>query len=313
MAVWITGARGFIGRYVARACAKAGHSVAGLGHGAWPDAQREAWGVGEWRNGDISFANLDALASSLGTPELLVHLAGGSAVGPSFMQPAEDFRRSVLASSELAEWLRQRAPHTRLVMASSAAVYGGGHSGPITEAAPCTPYSPYGYHKRMAELVFESAARNFGLRMAVVRLFSVYGPGLRKQLLWDASARLAQRPAALKLGGHGSEQRDWLHVEDAADLLLRAAEVADANCLVFNGGTGFGTRIDDIAAALAEEWGLPRLPLAFSGVSRAGDPVSLVADTVRAQALGWQPQMNWRAGVAEYVRWYRSAAQEPQA
>lgn len=304
MKVWITGARGFVGRHAASACAARGMVVGGLGHGAWPQAAHQRLGISHWMNGDITLANLDNLAASIGAPDLVLHLAGGSAVGPSFAQPMEDFRRSVASATELAEWLRLRSPSTRLAMASSAAVYGAGHEGAISETAPCRPFSPYGYHKRMAELVFESYARSFGLSVALVRYFSVYGPGLRKQLLWDCCTRLSEQPVHLSLGGHGQERRDWLHVADAADLLVRAAHAADASCRVYNGGTGTATTIRHVAEHLCFAWGRVGLPLAFSGQSRPGDPEQLVADTAAARSIGWQPSTAWREGLEEYVRWF---------
>jgi UDP-glucose 4-epimerase len=305
MIALITGARGFIGRHVARHFAANGQTVVGLGHGAWLESARRQWGVSEWQNGEISSANLDALSALVGVPDIVIHLAGGSAVGPSFAQPAEDFHRSVMAASELAEWLRLRAPAARLVMASSAAVYGAGHAGPIAESARCAPYSPYGFHKRMAELSLESYARNFGLRVAIVRLFSVYGPGLRKQLLWDACTSLAQGATRLKLGGTGEELRDWLHVDDVARLMLWAAERANNSAEIFNGGTGVATPVRDIAQRLCLAWG-SGCAAEFSGQARPGDPVRLVADVARVRAAGFVPAREWGAGLDEYVAWFRA-------
>lgn len=305
MIILVTGARGFIGRHVSRHAADNGHVVAGLGHGAWPEAAHRKWGVAEWRNGEISPANLDALSAAVGLPDIVIHLAGGSAVGPSFAQPAEDFSRSVVAASELLEWVRLRAPQARLVMASSAAVYGAGHDGLIPESAVCTPYSPYGYHKRMAEMLLESYARNFGLRVAIVRLFSVYGPGLRKQLLWDACTRLAAGEKVLALGGTGDELRDWLHVDDVARLMQWAADRASPEALVFNGGTGRATSVRKIAARLCSAWG-EGCTATFSGSARLGDPVKLVADVTQVQAAGFQPERRWEHGIDSYVAWFRA-------
>jgi UDP-glucose 4-epimerase len=305
MVVLITGARGFIGQYVARAFADQGYVVAGLGHGAWLEADHQRGGVSEWRKGEVSHANLDALANAVGLPDVVIHLAGGSAVGPSFAQPGEDFHRSVVAASALAEWLRLRAPEAKLVMASSAAVYGAGHNDPIAEAAASTPYSPYGFHKRMAELLLESYARNFGLRVAIVRLFSVYGPGLRKQLLWDACTRLAQGAKVLALGGTGAELRDWINVTDVAQLMLCAADRANQEAIVINGGTGVATPVIDIAQQICAAWGAGRT-VEFSGSARAGDPFRLVADVARAQALGFTPGVSWQQGIDDYVAWFRS-------
>lgn len=306
MSIWVTGARGFIGRHVARLLARDGWPVVGLGHGAWPEAGYRAWGLVDWLNGEVSHPNLDALAGRHGQPEGVIHLAGGSSVGPSFAAPAEDFRRSVAGAADLAEWLRLRAPATPVVLASSAAVYGAGHATPIPEDTSCQPYSPYGFHKRMAELAFESYARNFGLKVAIVRMFSVYGPELRKQLLWDACSRLAGGQSRLTLGGSGEETRDWLHVEDAARLLVLALAQAAPDCVVLNGGTGRAVSVRDIATRLCECWG-GGVEAVFSGVSRAGDPAYLVADTARLRALGFDTPRDWRAGLADYVDWFRSA------
>jgi UDP-glucose 4-epimerase len=307
MKVWVTGARGFIGRHAARAFADAGHDVAGLGHGAWPLAEHQRCGLSEWRNGAVSHANLDNLAAHLGPPDAVVHLAGGSAVGPSYVQPAEDLRRSVGAAADLAEWLRLHAPQAALVMASSAAVYGAAHCTPISETAVCAPFSPYGFHKRMAELVLESYARNFGLRVAVVRFFSVYGPGLKKQLLWDTCVQLAGPCRALQLGGSGDELRDWLHVHDAARLLLLAAKNAAHEPWVVNGGTGVATSVRQIAGSLTQAMG-SAVPLRFNGQSRNGDPQRLVADVSKLQAAGFVPQRAWPEAVADYAAWFCQAS-----
>jgi len=153
--------------------------------------------------------------------------------------------------------------------------------------------------------VLHSYARNFGLRVAVVRLFSVYGPGLRKQLLWDVCGRLAAGADVLELGGTGAELRDWFHVEDAARLICLAAERAASEPLLVNGGTGVAVPVRDIAQGLVEAMGRP-VPVRFSGQSRHGDPERLVADTQRMQALGFAPQRGWREGLAEFAAWYQS-------
>jgi UDP-glucose 4-epimerase len=122
--------------------------------------------------------------------------------------PLEDFRRSVDTSARLFEWVRVNAPHTKIVCVSSAAVYGADHSGPIPETAPLSPYSPYGCHKAMMEMLCQSYVRNYGMRITIGRLFSVYGAGLEKQLLWDLCCKLRGNPGVVTLGGTGQELRD---------------------------------------------------------------------------------------------------------
>src|SRR6516162_4694928 len=184
MTVWITGAHGFIGRYLVRELADRGETVHGVGHGAFDEPDRCRLGLRTWFNGEIDAANLNALAAAHGRPSKVFHLAGGSSVRLSIERPFEDFSRTVTSTARLLEWLRGFAPQCRLIVASSAAVYGANHVGPISEDATLTPMSPYGEHKLMMEQLCRSYARSFGIGCAVVRLFSVYGPNLRKQLLW---------------------------------------------------------------------------------------------------------------------------------
>ncbi len=301
----ITGARGFVGRHLARALHQHGTQVCGIGHGAWAESERVAWGVDYWLNGDVTKHNLDIIQSNMGSPSVVFHLAGGSSVGPSLLAPQEDFRRSVLSAAELLEWARLAAPEVRLVLASSAAVYGAGHSQAIRETDALAPYSPYGYHKRIAEELFESYGKNFGLHVAVVRLFSVYGSELRKQLLWDSCGRLAGDAARLELGGTGNEMRDWLHISDAVELLRIATSHARPDGFIVNGGTGAAITVRAVAEQLCTVWGMGT-QWSFSGKSRQGDPQYLVADVALARSLGFVPKMNFQAGIADYVNWFKS-------
>jgi UDP-glucose 4-epimerase len=303
-AIWITGAHGFIGHHVVQHLSKQGCLVIGVGHGAWIKHEYEAWGLTGWLNGDISFANLDVLAKQFGEPDGIIHLAGGSSVGSSLTSPAEDFRRTVIGTADLVEWVRLHAPRASLVMSSSAAVYGSHNAQLLKETMPCNPFSPYGYHKRMAELSLESYALNFGLNIANVRLFSIYGVGLKKQLLWDCCTKLAQGKGLLTLGGNGDELRDWLHVHDAVSLLFSALNYANTDAPVINGGTGIAIPVREIAEHLIKCWGGEQM-LYFSGLARHGDPQSLVADVTLSKSWNWDPKFDWKVGLAEYVAWFK--------
>lgn len=303
MNIFITGARGFIGKYAAALFAANGCSVYGLGHGHWAESEYVRCGLKSWLNGDVNISNLTSLSSKFGMPDLVIHLAGGSAVGPSFSAPNEDFKRSVLAASELVEWIRTFCPSTRLVMASSAAVYGAGHKTLIKVGSLCEPYSPYGYHKRISELILESSAKNFGLNICVVRLFSIYGNGLKKQLLWDLCNK-ASLGGRVSLSGTGHESRDWLHVTDAVRLLYKISISGFYGFNVFNGATGASVSVSEIAYRVIGNFNVREI--SFSGEKRSGDPEYLVGDTSCSIGLNFKPEISWINGVDEYVSWYKS-------
>ncbi|MFB6451668.1 NAD-dependent epimerase/dehydratase family protein [Bradyrhizobium tunisiense] len=305
MTIWVTGANGFIGRYLTRALADAGHAVSGIGHGTLGEPDRQRLGIRQWLNGEIEAANLHALAAQTGVPTVTFHLAGGSSVGTSITQPYEDFSRTVVATARLLDWMRTTAPECRLVIVSSAAVYGAAHEGSISESAATEPMSPYGEHKLMIEHLCRSYATTFGLSSTIVRLFSVYGANLRKQLLWDLCVRLRGGASSLTLGGTGRERRDWTEVRDVVRLLVRVGSNSPVRPVeILNGGSGVATAVADIAQSVVDNWDR-RIHVEFSGAVRTGDPFSLVADPARLNALHFEWSIPYREGIAEYVAWFK--------
>lgn len=304
--IWVTGARGAIGREVVRAAQSRGWRVAGLGHGAW-SGDNDLPPIHHWLTGDVDGDNLSALVRSSGPPDVIVHLAGGSAVGPSLSQPGEDFRRTVVSAQALFEWARTTAPDVRIALASTAAVYGAGHAQPIAETAPIAPMSPYGAHKAMVEMLARSTAMAFGLRIAIVRLFSVYGPGLRKQIVWDLATRLVSGERRIVLSGTGEEQRDFVEIGDAAAMLLAAADLADRSVPTLNGTSGRGTRIADLAARMAMRF--DGADIKFSGERRAGDPVMLVGDATRTRGAGLSADTSLDVGLGRTLDWIEAQPQ----
>jgi UDP-glucose 4-epimerase len=305
--ILITGAHGFIGRHLAYSLAEAGHRVCGIGHGTWPQFEAEASGISDWVNSSITPSNLRQLQQMAGTPDVVYHLAGGSSVGVAVANPLEDFSRTVATTAELLDWMRLDAPEARIVAVSSAAVYGAGHAGRIAEQATLNPYSPYGHHKRLMEELCRSYAASYGTKVVVARLFSVFGSGLKKQLLWDLCTRLAAGADPLTLGGSGEELRDWTDVRDVVRALALLETTASANVPVFNVGTGRATPVREIAALLATHWANGKEPaaLSFSGQTRKGDPFSLVADPTSMKALEFEWRVGLDQGLADYVNWFR--------
>jgi len=305
MSIWVTGAKGFVGGYLARELANAGHEVHGIGHGALEDPDKRRLGLQIWINGEIDATNLNALAIRSGLPTTVFHLAGGSSVGLSISQPYEDFFRTVVSTARLLDWLRSSAPECRLISVSSAAVYGANHEGPISENGATLPMSPYGQHKLMMEQMCRSYAVTFGIRSTVARLFSVYGPYLRKQLLWDLCSRLRSGEQTLVLGGTGAEMRDWTDVRDVDRFLVKLDDNPQLKPFqIINAGSGFGTTVAEIAEMLAKNWG-GDIGVKFSGVVRAGDPFSLVADSEWVHATGFAWQIPVAKGLSDYVCWFK--------
>lgn len=301
----VTGARGFIGRHTSRVLARQGFTVVGMGHGHWTAGDAREFGVDHWVDADITLDTLNRLALP-GSVDCVVHCAGSGAVSYSYAQPWEDFQRTTVTTAAVLEWIRmQAAPRPRLVFASSAAVYGDQGDTDSMETSIRSPISPYGFHKLSAEMLCESFSRFFEVPVSIVRLFSVYGEGLRKQLLWDAVNKF--RRGQTEFFGTGNELRDWIHVEDAAHLLALAGHVKQSHFEIYNGGFEHATTrqvLGSLASALGNV-----VCVNFNGEIHQGNPRRLTADCGHtARLLGWAPTVRLADGLQRYVNWFQEQA-----
>lgn len=294
-AVLITGVNGFLGQCIAAAFESAGWRVAGIDISEQPSRALAAYRQTTLPDG--------GLASFIGAvaPDLVVHCAGRASVGASVKEPGPDYWAGPPALFSVLEAIRTQAPQCKLVLLSSAAVYGSPARMPVSEEAAPAPISPYGFHKWQCELLCREFSSIYGVRTAAVRVFSAYGEGLRRQVLWDVCTQLL-RDGRLDLRGTGEETRDFVHGQDVARGVLLVARAAEMNGEVYNLATGRATRIRDLAALAARGLGVNVTP-SFDGVVPAGDPPNWQADMRKMSGLGFRAALRLEEGVARYARW----------
>jgi len=297
--ILVAGGNGFVGRNTCRAFKSAGFEVLAIGHGTFEPGQCDKWGIDHWVSADITLDNLLALKI---VPTVIVNCSGSGSVGFSFQNPTEDFNKTVSSTMALLEFVRQKAPAAKFIQLSSPAVCGDHEDSPIKITDSLEPISPYGFHKKMAEDACIFYNRMSGLDISIIRFFSLYGPGLKKQLFWDAYGKMRSNLSVIEFFGTGKETRDWLYIDDAVDLILKVVQLKSPKVQMFNGAWGQRCSIRETLACFFDVVGA-KADLKFNGEGRPGDPKFYWAEISDTLKLGWSPSITLKQGIQKYVAW----------
>jgi UDP-glucose 4-epimerase len=233
--------------------------------------------------------------------DFCINCSGAASVPDSLKHPLRDFSLNTFNVIKLLDAIRKHAPHCRFVNLSSAAVYGSPTSLPVAETALNQPISPYGQHKLMAEDLCREYYEYFGVSSCSLRIFSAYGPGLRKQLLWDIFQKTFQTDS-IRLFGTGKESRDFIFITDIVRAIVLVMERGEFDARTYNLASGTETTVQELVSELLPALGYTGNYL-FSGSNRSGDPINWRADVNRLRSLGFVPEVTVQEGVKHYVKW----------
>jgi len=285
MMVVVTGAAGYIGGEISLLLQDAGHTVIGIDRRPCPAHLGDVFGqfVQADFDSDESYRELIKFQ-----PEVVVHCAGTSLVGPSMKHPSDYYHNNVVKTLNLLNIMHNALPRTRLIFSSSAAVYGEPVMNPCHEVDPREPVSSYGESKLMIEQILASYHRAYGLDYVAFRYFNACGA--------DSQGRHGQEPGAthiiarvlesirdsqeFTLNGidyptpDGTCVRDYVHVEDIARAHVLALD-RRVEPGVYNLGTSQGISNREIIDTAQQVTG--SAVVIRVGDRRAGDPPMLTA------------------------------------
>lgn len=306
MKILVTGGAGYIGSHVLRALTSAGFDPVAL--------DDMSFGVSK-RLGDTPLVQMD-LASAGAKNELVpifkdqeitgvIHLAARKSVAESVAQPEYYYQQNVGAMLNLLAAM-QEAGVMNLVFSSSAATYGAPAEAQVSEDYVCQPINPYGETKLIGEWMVANAVKAWGLNGVCLRYFNVAGAGYDD--LGDTSVanlipiaiNAYKNKTPVQVFGtdwptpDGSCVRDYIHVADLAEAHISALNYLKEQKreeLVFNVGTGKGSSVLEVLAALSQVVG-EEVQVNHAN-RRPGDPAALSADVAKiASVLGWQAKHN---------------------
>jgi dTDP-glucose 4,6-dehydratase/UDP-glucose 4-epimerase len=235
--------------------------------------------------------------------DVFINCAGASNVPASFENPNVDIKKNTMLVQELLEVIRTSDNRSiKFINLSSAAVYGNPQQLPISESNQCNPISPYGYHKKMAEKLLIEYSQCFGLNSLSLRIFSAYGVGQRKMLLWDLHQKILNSNGEITLFGTGNESRDFIHTEDIYRQLILAIENSKFDGEAVNVGNGKEVYTKDIVE-IYKKYYPKSFSYQFNGENRPGDPLNWCADISIMRNWGYRNEIEIEQGIENYINW----------
>lgn len=253
--------------------------------------------------GDITDRDLvrRVLAQAFDT---VFHLAAESHVDRSIYDATPFVRTNVLGTQVLLDAARE-FPVRRFIHVSTDEVYGSlGPTGAFTEETPLAPNSPYAASKAAADLLVRSYVHTFGFPAIITRCSNNYGPYQfpEKFLPLFITHLLEDQPVPLY--GDGQQVRDWIHVLDHCQALVRIWEAGHVGEVYNIGGHCEKTNLE-VAQMLCRELGKPTSLIRFVA-DRPGHDRRYAMDTTKIERqLGWRPTIPFEEGLRQTIRWYQ--------
>jgi len=254
---------------------------------------------------DQDVRNRAALRKIMPDIDLVFHLAANAHVPTSVERPQYDFEVNAHGTQIVLEEA-QNAGVGRVVLASSAAVYGPPEDVPISEAHPLGPVSPYGASKLSGEKLGLAYNESYDIEVTALRIFNTYGPRQPRYVMYDFLRKLDANASKLELLGSGEEVRTFVYVSDTVDALIALALSTGAPGRAFNIGGAESTRIIDLAELMSERFYDGQPELVTTGETKPGDISKLVVDNSRIRELGVEPTTGLIEGLDELYNWFHA-------
>jgi UDP-glucose 4-epimerase len=235
-----------------------------------------------------------------------INAAGSGNVNYSMTHPVNDFEANCLDTIRVLDMIKKYQNECRYLHFSSAAVYGNPKSLPVEEEHETAPLSPYGWHKVISEHLCKEYATIYKLKTLAVRPFSIYGPGLQKQLLWDLYKKCMSRTDQdVQLWGTGNESRDFLFIYDLIKCIDILVHEGDFNGGVYNVASGEETSIRHITNLFTSLFD-KGIRITFNQQVREGDPINWRADITKIKSHNFKPQYSLEQGLEIVVEWMKN-------
>ena len=304
--ILIAGGKGTIGSSLAKHLKKNNFRIIGIGtNNSKQSNNDEDVYFDIWLNGNVRLNLLEKIKEKI---DIIINCTGSGTVGYSNKYPEDSFIKSIESTNALLEYSQKYQSDVINIFLSSAAVYGNKKLFQEDNPNLIEPISRYGLHKVISENIYSRFSKMYNLKVLILRLFSIYGIGFKKQLLWDASNKFKSCTSnQIEFWGTGQERRDWLNIKDfeiLVEKMINSKKDLFKKDLIdtFNCGSGTTLSVKDILGCLSYNFHYKGQTI-FNNIVREGDPFYQCAAIEKVKGIGWHPLINIEKGIENYCEW----------
>jgi dTDP-glucose 4,6-dehydratase/UDP-glucose 4-epimerase len=305
MRILIIGANGFIGSHAVQYFQQKGNEVFGCDISAFSASGIKYHQV-DRENPDFNFVFEN------NHYDVCINASGSADISYSILFPEKDYLLNVRNVELMLNAIVEYNSSCKFINFSSAAVYGNPSALPVKETAPIQPLSTYGQHKFESELLLKKYASDSNIKSISLRVFSAYGPGLKKQLFWDTYQKLmksqSENKNTIELFGTGKESRDFIFVNDLMEAINTIIQRGSFVGETINVASGIETTVENAAKLFIEMFD-EKLKIIFNGNEKPGDPLNWRADISILKSYGFSSTTGIKTGLEKYYEWLKNNPQ----
>ncbi len=298
MKILVTGANGFVGKFLIEELARENEVIA-------LDKDKNTRGLPKGvRIADADISNKDVIKKIIELkPDVVYHLAAISSIPFSVENPLLTMRVNVDGTQNILEAARI-SDVKRFVFISTSQVYGIPKYLPIDESHAVNPNNPYSVSKAIGELLVRGYDESYGLKTTVIRPFSMFGPGQDVNLVIPTIITQAVSSDKITLQNK-SPIRDFLFIEDAIEAFITVIKEKSAIGETYNLGAGEAISIGKLAEDI-NELVPPKKIIEYTNVERKVEIPKLTADITKLKKIGWKPQTSLNKGLIKTIKYYKN-------
>ncbi len=304
MNILITGSQGFVGKNLSKNLSKFGYKCYGIGRAKSKKEKYKSKNYIKNINGTINDNRLNEFNNV--KFEYIVHCAGGTSPNTNLIKSIsqdKDYEKNVTSIYTVLNYFSKFKKKPKIIFISTISVCGNVKKKKINENDKLNPISNYAFNKAIAEKICKLFNENDNFDILILRGSSLYGPGLQRQIIFDACQKISNGKSIFF--GTGKETRDFIHINDFTELIMSIIKKGFKGYHIINAGSGNGTKIIAVVRSVIKIL-KKKIKPKFNNYGKNINPNSLIADIEKSKKFNWSPKISFHDGLKDYIKWFKN-------